>query len=170
MAEMKETVVLEEEEQDTEDTMHGKFLVFYLDEQEFAIAIRYVVDIINVQPVTRVPNTPDFVLGITNLRGKVIPIIDVRTRFGKAMKEHNDRTCIIVLEERGATVGMVIDSVSEVITLEDEDISPPPRLNNGIDARFIEGVGKTENGIKLILNCLAVLDDERSLPGNDEDY
>jgi len=151
------------EEQNNEDTMHNKFLVFELEKQQYAIAIENVVDIINVQPVTHVPNCPDFVRGITNLRGKVIPIIDVRIRFGMAERDYDDRTCIIVVELHGIPVGMIIDSVSEVITLDEGDIAPPPTFSNVVDARFIEGIGKTEQGIRLILDCAAVLDDEGML-------
>lgn len=147
------------DQQEEEDTLSNKYLVFDLDGQKYAIAIAYVVDIINVQPVTRVPNCPIFVRGITNLRGKVIPIIDVRIRFGKAQHDYNERTCIIVVELGDITVGMIIDSVSEVLTLEDDDISPPPSFSSSVDTRFIEGIGKAEDGIKLILDCKTVLDD-----------
>lgn len=142
-----------------EDTMHGKFLVFNLDGQEFAIAIEYVVDIINVQPYTRVPGCPQYIRGITNLRGKVIPVVDVRMRFGKEPQEYNDRTCIVVVEEQDATVGLIIDSVNEVITLEDEQIAPPPSFGNSAEARYVRGVGKADNGVKLILDCHAALFD-----------
>lgn len=148
-------------EEINEDTMRNKFLVFYLDNQEFAIAIEYVVDIINVQPITRIPNVPGYIKGITNLRGKVIPIVDVRIRFGKEPQDYNDRTCIIVVEVVGLQVGLVIDQVSEVITLDDEDISPPPSFNAGPEARFIQGIGKAGRSIKLILDCKSVLDDNR---------
>lgn len=153
------TDILLQNQQEEEDTLSNKYLVFDLDKQEYAIAIQYVVDIINVQPVTRVPSCPDFVRGITNLRGKVIPIIDVRIRFGKQQQDYNERTCIIVVELGDVSVGMIIDSVSEVLTLENEDISPPPSFSGGNDTRFVEGIGKAENGIKLILDCKTVLDD-----------
>jgi len=167
MAEAAREAVATQAQDYVEDTIHGKFLVFYLDKQEFAIPIEYAVDIINVQPITKVPNCPDFVSGITNLRGKVIPIVDIRIRFGKPPQEHNDRTCIIMIEEKDFTVGLIVDSVSEVITLDDDDIAPPPNLHAGVEARFIQGVGKAENGIKLILDCHAVLDDD--MPGADEE-
>jgi len=160
MAEELKGTAVTEADYDSEDTMRGKFLVFFLDGQEFAIPIEYVEDIINVQPVTKVPNCPDFVCGITNLRGKVIPIVDVRIRFGKMPQEYNDRTCIIVVENKGMSVGLIVDSVSEVITLDEDDISAPPSLNTNIEARFIMGVGKAETGIKLILDCPTVLDDD----------
>ena len=165
MSDLMETVVdVEEDAALNEDTMANKFLVFFLDGQEYAIAIKYVVDIINVQPMTRMPNVPDFVRGITNLRGKVIPIIDVRIRFGKEPQDYNDRTCIIVVEVGDASVGMVIDQVSEVITLDDDEIAPPPSFNQSSESRFVQGIGKTEGGIKLILDCKMVLDDNFLVP------
>lgn len=142
------------------DAMYGKFLVFYLDQQEFAIAIKYVVDIINIQPITPIPNVPDFVKGITNLRGKVAPIIDVRTRFGKPQKEYDDRTCIIVVKLGDMQVGLVIDQVAAVITLDDAQISPPPAFNQTPEARFVQGIGKAETGVKMILDARMVLDDD----------
>ncbi len=158
MAEINSNLVPMEQE---EDTMHGKYLVFDLDHQEFAIPIAHVIDIINLQPITRVPNCPDYVKGITNLRGKVCPIIDVRMRFGKEPVEYHDRTCIIVVEEQEAPVGMIIDSVSEVITLDDENISPPPKFSTSAEARFIQGVGRSDTGVKLILDYQAVLGEDR---------
>lgn len=152
--------------EEEEDTISNKYLILDLDGQEYAIAIQNVVDIINVQPVTRVPSCPDFVCGITNLRGKVIPIIDVRLRFGKLQQDYNERTCIIVVELGDLSVGMIVDSVKEVITLDDEQISPPPSFQNGVDIRFINGIGKAETGIKLILDCKTVLDDY-SVPTSD---
>ena len=143
-----------------EDTMQNKYLVFILDAQDFAIPIRHVVDIINVQPITRVPNTPEYVKGITNLRGKVIPIVDVLTRFGKQHIEYNERTCIIVVEYKGASVGMIIDSVSEVVSIREENISPPPSFSDSTQAKFIQGIGRTDDAsVRLILDFLAVLED-----------
>lgn len=154
------------DEYSAEDTLSNKYLTFKLDQQEYAIAIQYVVDIINVQPVTRVPSCPDFVRGITNLRGKVIPIIDVRTRFGKSQQAYDERTCIIVVELDDMSVGLIVDSVSEVIVLEDEDVSPPPSFSTNVDVRFINGIGRAKSGITLILDCKTVLDDN-SIPTPD---
>lgn len=141
-----------------ENTMKDKYLVFFLDGQEFAITIEYIIDIINVQPITIVPNVPNYVRGITNLRGKVIPIIDMRLRFGKDEKEYNDRTCIIVVEVEEASVGLIIDQVSEVIKIKEASISPPPSFIQGSESRFIQGISESNTGIKLILDCQKVLD------------
>ena len=153
-----------------EDTMQSKYLVFCLDSQQFAIAIYNVIDIINLQPITRVPNCPDYISGITNLRGKVIPIIDLRIRFGKQMREkgENDRICIIVVEYSDMQVGIVVDSVDEVLTMPEGAISPPPAFNSSSESRFIEGVARVENNVYLLLNCIEVLGQEY-LPLIDED-
>jgi purine-binding chemotaxis protein CheW len=154
-----------------DDTMQGQYLAIYLDDQQFGIAIEYVVDIIQVQPITRVPNCPGFITGITNLRGKVIPIMDLHLRFGKPPVEFTDRTCIIVLEEDGATVGLIVDSVSVVLNLGDDQISPPPSFIHGVDTKFIEGVSRGEHGVTLILDCKNVLDDGALTTfGEDEDF
>lgn len=164
MAELQNEDVMTVLEENDSDTMRNKFLVFILDGQEFAIPIRHVVDIINMQPVTRVPNTPPYITGITNLRGKVIPIVDVLTRFGKSHAGYNDRTCIIVVEYNGADVGMIIDRVSEVMDMDDDSISPPPSFNDSAEAKFIQGIGRTESGVRLILDFLAVLEDSAYVP------
>jgi len=158
-------------EQEEENTMLGKYLVFILDGQEFAIPIAHVVDIINVQPITHVPNCPEYIKGITNLRGQVIPIVDVRIRFGKQPQNYNERTCIIVVEDTESAVGLIIDSVSEVISLSDEEISPPPAFDDTAGAKFIMGVGRAETGVKLILDFMAVLSDDMYAhpTGNAED-
>jgi len=159
MSEQQTTLV---EEEQFEDTMHGKYLVFHLDSQQFAIAIVNVIDIINLQPITRVPNCPDYISGITNLRGKVIPIIDLRIRFGKKPREadENNRVCIIVLEHSGMQVGIVVDSVSEFAALDDSSISPPPPFHTSSESKFIEGVARVNDSIYLLLNCVEVLGPE----------
>ena len=156
-------------EESSGSAVQGKYLVLSLGEQQYAIAIEYVVDIINVQPITRVPNCPHFIMGITNLRGKAIPTVDLRLRFGKEPQEYTDRTCIIVLEDLGAAVGLIVDSVAEVIDLDDDQIAPPPSFNQSFESRFIQGVGKAENGMKLILDCKTVLDDNRLNDSSEND-
>jgi len=173
---MMETTAADEQHaeavvQEEYDEMQSKYLIFLLDGQDFAMQIKNVVDIIKVQQITRVPNCPDFIRGITNLRGRVIPIIDVRVRFGKMQEDYNERTCIIVVEVLGATVGLIIDRVTEVITLEGDQISPPPQFQDGVEARFVSGIGKTDSGIKLILDAHSVLDNGFNFSaGEDEEF
>lgn len=107
-----------------EDTLKGKYLIFSIDNGLYGIEIRYITEIIGIQPITVIPGMPHFVKGITNLRGKIIPVIDARLRLNKAERKYDDRTCIIVLHVNEITTGLIVDSVSEVIAIADEDIAP----------------------------------------------
>ncbi len=109
--------VLNEAMELEEDSQKGKFLTFVLDKEEYGLEIRYVTEIIGLQVITLVPELPDYVKGIINLRGKIIPVIDVRMRFKKAMREYDDRTCIVVVEIKNISVGLIVDTVAEVLTI-----------------------------------------------------
>ena len=145
-------------EQD-EDTLKGKYLIFAMGADMYGIEIRYVTEIISIQPITEVPDLPDYVMGITNLRGKIIPIIDARMRFKKPPREYDDRTCIIVLDTEEVSVGLIVDSVAEVLSLKDEDIAAPPEINR-TGHRYVKGIGKTGGGVKLLLDCQRLLTDD----------
>ena len=124
----------------------------------YAIEIKFVIEIIGIQPITELPQLPEYVKGIINLRGKIIPVIDVRLKFKKKPMEYNDRTCIIVVEMRDIFVGLIVDNVSEVLTIADEDIAPPPNINKEIENKYIKAIGKVENEVKLILDCEKLMD------------
>ncbi len=143
---------------EVEDTQKGKFLTFLLGKEVYAIEIKFVIEIIGIQPITELPQSPEYVKGIINLRGKIIPVIDVRLKFKKKPMEYNDRTCIIVVEVRDIFVGLIVDNVSEVLTIADEDIAPPPNINKGIENKYIKAIGKVGNGVKLILDCEKLMD------------
>jgi purine-binding chemotaxis protein CheW len=100
-----------------------------LGEEEYGIAIGYVTEIIGLQSITEIPELPHYVKGIINLRGKIIPVMDVRLRFNKEAKEYNDRTCTIVIEVRDITVGLIVDAVAEVASITSENIVPPPQID-----------------------------------------
>lgn len=138
---------------DQEDTQHGKYLTFELGTESFGIEIRYVTEIIGMQPVTYVPEVPAYVKGIINLRGKIIPVIDLRLRFKKEAAEYTDRTCIIVIDIGEISIGFIVDSVAEVINIGDENIVPPPNYRTGFHNRYIKGIGKVGNDVKLLLDC-----------------
>jgi Chemotaxis signal transduction protein len=151
----------QEQTEEMEDAQCGKYLTFTLDEEEFGIEIRHVKEIIGMQPITQLPETPDYIKGIINLRGKIIPLIDMRVKFKKNSAEYTDRTCIIVTEINDLSVGLIIDSVSEVVSVADEAISPPPDYRTGIQNTYIKGIDKTDNRVKLLLNCeKLILEDE----------
>lgn len=144
-----------------EDTQKGKFLTFLLGNEFYGIEIMYVTEIIGIQAITEVPELPDYIRGIINLRGKIIPVMDVRLRFKKEPKEYNDRTCIIVVDIQDTSIGLIVDSVSEVLSIQDGDIVPPPDLSMSKGAnRYIKGIGKVGNDVKLILDCNKLLNDE----------
>ncbi|NLJ33077.1 MAG: purine-binding chemotaxis protein CheW [Firmicutes bacterium] len=139
-----------------EDTLKGKYLIFTMDKELYGIEIRYITEIIGIQPITKVPEMPPYVKGITNLRGQIIPVMDARLRFKKPEREYDDRTCIIVLDTNDISVGLIVDSVVEVLTIADEDIAPPPEISKG-GQRYIKGIGKAGDTVKLLLDCKRLL-------------
>ena len=141
-----------------EDTQKGKFLTFSLGEEYYGIDIMYVTEIIGIQPITVVPSLPDFIKGIINLRGKIIPVMDARLKFRKEPEAYNDRTCIIVVDILEISIGIIVDAVSEVLNISDENIVPPPNLNTG-GRKYIKSIGKSENNVTLILDCEKLLNE-----------
>lgn len=154
---MAETIVQEFVEQE-EDTMKGRFLTFMLGHESYGIEIRYVTEIIGIHPITEVPELPEYIKGIINLRGKIIPVMDVRLRFKKNFREYNDRTCVIVIDIKDMSIGLIVDSVSEVISIPDTEIVEPPEVNKDGNS-FIKGIGKAVGEVKLLLNCEKLLND-----------
>jgi purine-binding chemotaxis protein CheW len=141
-----------------EDTQKGKFLTFTLGEDYYGIDIMYVTEIVGIQPITVVPELPDFIKGIINLRGKIIPVMDARLKFKKEPKEYNDRTCIVVIDVMDVFIGIIVDVVSEVLNISDENIVPPPNLKYG-GRKYIKSVGMNEGKVTLILDCERILNE-----------
>jgi purine-binding chemotaxis protein CheW len=135
----------------------GKFLTFALGKEEYGIEILRVREIIGLMEITTVPQTPDYMKGVVNLRGKVIPIIDLRLKFLMPEVEHTQETCIIVVEVNNAQVGIIVDNVSEVTDIEGEDIEDAPNFGQEIDTKFIMGMGKTKDKIIILLDIERVL-------------
>jgi purine-binding chemotaxis protein CheW len=151
---MSESKQLENEEllqEQQEDTQEGKFLTFSLGNEEYGIEIRHVTEIIGIQNITDLPDMPDFVKGVINLRGKVIPVIDVRLRFNMQERAYDERTCIVVVNINDMAVGLIVDSVSEVIDIPAGDIEPPPRVKKGEASRYIKGLGKVNQAVIILL-------------------
>jgi len=140
-----------------EDTQKGKFLTFILGNESYGIGIEFVTEIIGILPITEVPELPQYVKGIINLRGKIIPVMDIRLRFKKEFREYNERTCIIVIDINDNSVGLIVDSVAEVLNIAEKDIVKPPSLNSGFSNRYIKGIGKVSNEVKLLLECEKLL-------------
>jgi purine-binding chemotaxis protein CheW len=142
-----------------EDTQRGKYLTFPLGNEVFGIEIRFVTEIIGIQSITYVPEVPAYVKGIINLRGKIIPVIDIRLKFKKDVIPYDDRTCIIVIDIKDTSIGLIVDCVSEVIDIKDDNIVPPPGYKTGFQNKFIQGIGKVGDEIKLLLDCEKILSD-----------
>lgn len=143
-----------------EDTQHGKYLTFPLGNEVFGVEIKYVTEIIGIQAITYVPEVPSYVKGIINLRGKIIPVIDIRLKFRKPAVQYDDRTCIIVIDIKDTSIGFIVDCVSEVIDISDDNIVPPPSYKAGFQNKFIKGIGKVGNSIKLLLDCEKIISDD----------
>jgi purine-binding chemotaxis protein CheW len=139
----------------------GKYLTFTLDNEEYGIGILKIKEIIGMMPITTVPQTPEFVKGVINLRGKVIPVVDLRLRFGMMAMDYTERTCIIVVEIEGMSetvmIGIVVDSVSEVLTIGGEDIEDTPTFGTKLNTDYILGMAKMEGGVKILLDIDRVL-------------
>ena len=142
----------------------GKYLTFTLGGEEYGIGILKIKEIIGMMHVTTMPQTPDFVKGVINLRGKVIPVMDLRLRFGMAAMDYTERTCIIVVEIEGSSgtiqVGIVVDSVSEVLNIKGDDIEETPAFGTKLNTDYILGMAKMEGGVKILLDIDKVLTSE----------
>ena len=139
----------------------GKYLTFSMADEEYGIGILKIKEIIGMMPITSVPQTPDFVKGVINLRGKVIPVVDLRLRFGMTSMDYTERTCIIVVEIDGEAgtvmIGIVVDAVSEVLNIKAEDIEDTPTFGTKLNTDYILGMAKMEGGVKILLDIDRVL-------------
>jgi purine-binding chemotaxis protein CheW len=142
----------------------GKYLTFSMADEEYGIGILKIKEIIGMMPITTVPQTPEFVKGVINLRGKVIPVIDLRLRFGMDAIDYTERTCIIVVEIDGSAgtvqIGIVVDAVSEVLNVNAEDIEETPTFGAKLNTDYILGMAKMEGGVKILLDIDQVLSEQ----------
>jgi len=138
----------------------GKYLTFVLGDEEYGLEILKVREIIGLMEITSVPQTPDFIKGVINLRGKVIPVIDLRLKFGMEPAEYTDETCIIVVDMGQTMIGILVDTVSEVLDISADQIEPPPSFGSRIDTEFILGMGKIKGKVKILLEIDKVLSTE----------
>ena len=139
----------------------GKYLTFMLASEDYGIGILKIKEIIGMMPITSVPQTPSFVKGVVNLRGKVIPVVDLRLKFGMPAIDYTERTCIIVVEISGQTgaikIGIVVDAVSEVLNIKGEDIANTPAFGSRVNIDYILGMAKTVGSVKILLDIDKVL-------------
>ena len=148
------------EEDVRKDEQLLQLVTFSIGEEEFGVEILKVQEIIRMLEITRVPKAPDFVEGVINLRGKVIPVIDLRLRFGLQAKGHDKKTRIIVIEINQMIVGFVVDSVSEVLRIPAGTSEPPPPVISGLDSEYISGVGKLDDRLLIMLDLNRLLSKE----------
>jgi len=139
------------------DDMKGRFLTFLVDNQTYGIPIADVIQIVSVQEITTVPDFPSYAKGIINLRGNIIPLIDMRLRFRKDEIPYNERTCVIVTNIDGHQIGLIVESVDEVTTIPDDQISPPPVVSSDYASNYITGVGLQGKKVILLLNTQKIL-------------
>lgn len=148
--EMDETEELLEED----DSQKGMFMTFQIGKEFFGISISYVSEIVAMQPITAIPEVEDYIKGLINLRGKIIPVIDVRARFKMEPIDYTDRTCIIVIEVKETVIGLIVESLAEVATIQDDDIVPPPTLGHkGYESRkYVYGLARIGDTMKLLID------------------
>jgi purine-binding chemotaxis protein CheW len=151
--------IAEELGEDIEESQRGRLLTFFIGGVTYGIEMHYITEIVGLQAITEMPDMPAYMKGIINLRGKIIPVMDVRLRFGIEAREYNDRTCFIVIDIAGMPVGLIVDSVSEVMAIPSEDISEVPQTSAGSSNRYVKNIGKTGSGVVLILDCEKLFND-----------
>jgi purine-binding chemotaxis protein CheW len=143
------------------DHRAGKYLAFHVGPEQFAIGVLSVREIMGMQDITAVPHTPAYVKGVINLRGKVVPVIDLRVKFAMPETEYSARTCIIVVNvsdgKDSVLMGVIVDSVSEVASISGDEIEDPPDFGQGENLKFLAGIAKTKGEVKLLLNIEKVL-------------
>lgn len=131
-----------------------QFMTFGCGNETYGISIKYVNEIIGLQQITAIPESEDYIIGLINLRGKIIPVIDVRVRFGKDPLEYNDRTCVIVIDVKSTMIGLIVDKIEEVVSFSEKEILPPPSVSKlEVQSRkYVFGIGKVDGNVKLLLD------------------
>ena len=139
-----------------------KYVTFKSGNEYFGLKIEYVSEIIVFQEITEIPESEDYVKGLINLRGKIIPVIDVRLRFGQEPFEYNDRTCIIVINVKSTMVGLIVEKIAEVVEIPEENILPSPSIGRGDKAQnnYVQAIGKVGDAVKLLLDPEKLINDE----------
>lgn len=153
-----------EENSSPQEELAGKYLTFFLAGQEFGVEITKVREILRVLDITPVPQTAHFLLGVINLRGKVIPVIDLRLRLGHPSREPDERTCIVVVEVKGREgqnilISMMVDQVNEVLQIAPEEVEPAPPFGTEVDTNYILGMAKTAQGVKILLDVDRIINE-----------
>jgi purine-binding chemotaxis protein CheW len=143
-----------------DDTQKDRFLTFLIGEVTYGIDISFVTEIVGLQPITMLPGLPVYLKGIINLRGRIIPVMDVRLRFKQAPQDYNDRTCIIIVNSGGLNLGLIVDAVAEVVTIPESNRVAPPSLQGETANPYIKAIGKVDDQVKLLLDCVKLVTGE----------
>lgn len=163
MTETKE-IVVPHKFQGGEDTQKDLFLTFRLGNEDYGMEIFHVIEIVGIQNITEVPDMPEYIKGVINLRGSVIPVMDLRLRFNMPERAYDDRTCLIVVRVDDISIALVVDRVNEVSEISSEQIEPAPRT--GTDTgKYLKGMGKIDGSVKILLDMEKLLVGENQLPG-----
>lgn len=154
---------MEDAKKDPQNTEITKVLTFYIGEQVYGIEIPNVIEIIEVPPITAVPGVPSYIKGIINVRSKIVPVVNIRSRFGMEEIPFNDRTCIIIVSTGDdVSVGLIVDSVADVIPVTEQHISKTPELTGVNSNKFIKSILEMNDGIKLVLDVSKLIDEHAS--------
>lgn len=170
---MAEEIMEELLEGEEEDTEKGKFMTFQTGKEYFGISISYVNEIVEMQPITAVPEVADYIRGLINLRGKIIPVIDIRARFKMEPVEYTDRTCIIVIDVKSTVIGLIVEQIADVDNIREDDIAPPPSLGrkDSEQNKYVFGLARTGGVVKLLIDPEKLIKEEdlEGLDANQED-
>lgn len=145
---------------ETEDDLTGKYLTFFIGEKTYGVELLHVLEIISIQTVTTVPSTPEYIKGIINLRGQIVPVIDVRLKFNMDEKDYDERTCIVVLNIDEMSVGLIVDQVSEVISFDNDHLSPLPEFGEVNTNQYIKSIARAKERLVINLDCEKFLQDD----------
>ena len=152
---------MKREDVHNEEIVHkSRYLSFFVKDEMYGIGIAHINEIIAMMKITHVPRTPNFVEGVINLRGSIIPIVDIRGKFGIQKKEHDMNTAIIINEVSGVNIGFIVDRVEDVLTLDNRELSEPPKFGSHIDTSFIQSVAEVDKNVILILDIQKIFEDD----------
>jgi purine-binding chemotaxis protein CheW len=135
------------------DDLQGKFLTFHIEDTIYGIELLHVIEIISIQNATRIPNVPAYIKGIINLRGKIVPVIDVRLKFKQSERVYDEKTCIIVVVIEDMQVGLIVDRVSEVVTVDQAELANPPELGTTSNEKYLQSIATVGEKVVLNIDC-----------------
>lgn len=148
--------VEKKEEEVVDDVQQEKYLTFRVGDEDYGIAIEYISEIVGLHKITPVPDVPPYVKGVINLRGKIIPVVDMRLRLGMPERQYDERTCIIVINIEGDLLGLIVDRVNEVTDIAQNQIEPPPAGEEELGG-MVRGLGKVGDGVKILLDVRKIM-------------